>query len=50
MQVRALLNGPCSQLTLVFGILLREGRIEERELEGLSEDKLAHMRLVAFGL
>lgn len=36
-----------SQLSLVFGRLLREGRIDEDELNGLSEDKLAHIRLIA---
>jgi hypothetical protein len=36
-----------SQLDLVFGRLLREGRIEEGHLHGLSEDKLACIRRVA---
>ena len=36
-----------SQLTIVFGRLLREARIEEHELDGLSDDKLAHIRRVA---
>jgi len=36
-----------SQLDLVFGRLLREGRIEERDLHGLSEEKLAYIRRVA---
>lgn len=36
-----------SQLDLVFGRLLREGRIAERDLHGLSEDKLAYIRRVA---
>ena len=36
-----------SQLDLVFGRLLREGRILEGDLRGLSEDKLAYIRRVA---
>lgn len=36
-----------SQLHLVFGRLLREGRIEERELAGLSDDKLEAIRRIA---
>jgi len=36
-----------SQLDLVFGRLLREGRIGERDLQGLSEEKLACIRRVA---
>lgn len=36
-----------SQLELVFGRLLREGRIGEGDLQGLSEDKLAYIRRVA---
>lgn len=36
-----------SQLDLVFGRLLREKRIEELELRGLSEEKLACIRRVA---
>lgn len=36
-----------SQLDLVFGRLLREGRIGEGDLQGLSEDKLAYIRRVA---
>lgn len=36
-----------SQLILVFGRLLREKRIEEPELHGLSEEKLAHIRGIA---
>ena len=36
-----------SQLELVFGRLLREKRIEEEDLQGLSEDKLDRMRRVA---
>jgi hypothetical protein len=36
-----------SQLDLVFGRLLREGRIGERDLDGLSDDKLASIRRVA---
>ena len=36
-----------SQLDLVFGRLLREKRIEEPELQGLSEEKLAYIHRVA---
>lgn len=36
-----------SQLDLVFGRLLREKRIEEPELNGLAEEKLAYIRRVA---
>jgi hypothetical protein len=36
-----------SQLDVVFGRLLREGRIGESDLQGLSEDKLAYIRRVA---
>ena len=36
-----------SQLHFVFGRLLREKRIEERDLEGLSEDHLAAVRRIA---
>jgi hypothetical protein len=36
-----------SQLDLVFGRLLREKRIDEQELKGLAEEKLAYMRRVA---
>jgi len=36
-----------SQLDLVFGRLLRERRIEELELKGLAEEKLAYIRHVA---
>lgn len=36
-----------SQLDLVFGRLLREKRIEEPELQGLAEEKLAYIRRVA---
>ena len=36
-----------SQLVSVFGALLRQGRIDERDLHGLSEDKLAAIRRVA---
>ena len=32
-----------SQLLLVFGHLLREGRIQVEQLSGLSEDKLAYI-------
>ena len=37
----------CSQLILVFGFLLREKRIREFELAGLSEDELEGIRRVA---
>ena len=36
-----------SQLIVVFGRLLREGHIGASDLQGLSEDKLAHIRRVA---
>jgi hypothetical protein len=36
-----------SQLLFVFGLLLREKRIDEAELKGLAEKKLASMRVVA---
>jgi hypothetical protein len=36
-----------SQLHLVFGILLREKRIEEKNLRGLAEDKLERIRGVS---
>lgn len=36
-----------SQLYLVFGRLLREKRIEENELKGLAEEKLAYIHRVA---
>jgi len=36
-----------SQLEFVFGHLLREGRITEEELSGLSEDKLQHIVRIA---
>jgi len=36
-----------SQLTLVFGKLLREGRLGEEELRGLREDKLRSIRSYA---
>lgn len=36
-----------SQLELVFGMLLREKRIGEEDLQGLAEDKLARMRRFA---
>jgi hypothetical protein len=36
-----------SQLVLVFGRLLREGRISEQDLNGLSEDKVSTMRTIA---
>ena len=33
-----------SQIPFVLGVLLREGRIKEAELSGLSEDKLNEIR------
>jgi hypothetical protein len=36
-----------SQLLFVFGSLVREGRVQEAELTGLSEDKLALIRRIA---
>jgi hypothetical protein len=36
-----------SQLDLVFGRLLREGRVVEQDLSGLSEEKLAYIRRIA---
>lgn len=36
-----------SVLPMVFGQLVREGRVTIDELRGLSEDKLAYIRLVA---
>ena len=36
-----------SQLHFVFGKLLREKRIEEQDLKGLAEEKLAYIRRVA---
>jgi hypothetical protein len=33
-----------SRLLQVFGWLLREGRLSEQDLQGLSEDKLAYIR------
>lgn len=36
-----------SQLIVVFGRLLREGRIQEEQLAGLSEEKLAFIQRVA---
>jgi hypothetical protein len=35
-----------SQLLLVFGRLVREGRVQEADLAGLSEDKLAAIRRI----
>ena len=37
-----------SQLLIVFGRLLRESRIEEGDLAGLSDEKLGYVRSVAF--
>jgi Photoprotection regulator fluorescence recovery protein len=36
-----------SQLLLVFGRLVREGRIQEERLHGLSDDKLSYIRHIA---
>ena len=36
-----------SMLPMVFGALLRRGRIEERDLQGLGEDKLSWILKVA---
>ncbi len=36
-----------SQLDIVFGRLLRERRIEERDLEGISEEKISTIRRIA---
>ena len=35
-----------SQLLIVFGKLLREGRIQEQELRGLSEEKLSYIQRI----
>lgn len=36
-----------SQLTLVFGRLLREGRIQDAQLMGLAEERLLYIRRIA---
>ena len=36
-----------SQLVLVFGRLLREGRVQEAQLAGLSEEKLSYIHRIA---
>ena len=36
-----------SQLEIVFGRLLREERIEDQDLSGLSEEKLSNIRRIA---
>lgn len=36
-----------SQLPWVFGRLLRDGRIQETQLDGLGEDKLGYIRTIA---
>lgn len=36
-----------SQLILVFGTLLRQGRIQESDLLGLSDEKLSRIRSIA---
>src|SRR5262249_33628608 len=33
-----------SQLPMVFGLLIREGKLKEEELQGLRDDKLEHIR------
>lgn len=35
-----------SRLVVVFAGLLREGRIQEEQLHGLSEEKLSHIRRI----
>jgi hypothetical protein len=37
-----------SQLISVFGRLIREGRLTEAHLEGLSQDKLEFIRRIAW--
>jgi hypothetical protein len=36
-----------SVLPIVFGVLVREGRIDEEELHGLTEEKLGYIRRAA---
>ena len=36
-----------SQLVMVFGTLLRQGWLDERDIVGLAEDKLQAIRMVA---
>ncbi len=36
-----------SVLIMVFGVLIREGRLSEEELRGLRDDKLDHIRRIA---
>jgi hypothetical protein len=36
-----------SQLEVVFGVLLREGRISTEDLSGLSEEKMNHILRIA---
>ena len=36
-----------SQLLLVFGRLVREGRVQEAQLTGLSEEQLSYIRRIA---
>ena len=36
-----------SQLITVFGRLLREGRVQDAQLTGLSEEKLSYIRRIA---
>lgn len=36
-----------SQLIMVFGRLLREGRIQQSQLAGLAEEKLSYIRRIA---
>ncbi len=37
-----------SQLMFVFGVLLRDKWLEEKDLAGLAEDKLEHIRSIAY--
>jgi photoprotection regulator FRP-like protein len=43
-EIDELLDYRYSQLTLVFGRLILEGYLDERQLTGLSEDKLEEVR------
>ena len=36
-----------SQMTFVLGVLLSQGRINEEDLQGLREDKIEQIRLIA---
>ena len=33
-----------SKLPMIFGLLIREGKLKEQDLNGIGEDKLAHIR------